>query len=596
MPTDTSILGAATKGELKVAPQVPAIAVSLTLEPRLVNALREGQLLQAVRDAAAHDLERLAGLLGVPGTVQLDVGELGPKPTSRRQWLRLEVNGVVCSYPDEALCFLYAYVTDQAATPQLGAQALPDVLRAACAVRFARPRTAVVEFFRLACADVASRQPGCLLAREGLRTYLARLADAEGVEARLGSNPDALLSVLRGVLDLGISIADTTLVSRTLSAPDEETASAIFEDLVEALRPDVVEIQLREDYLMQLRHLEPDGEKKLLPFLREGLFQELGAIYPELRIVVDDDLKYQYFTIRINHVTSTPLRGLGPDELFVNDTAERLKEYGACAALNPATWQPGAITAPKHKAELEANGRTTWTPCEYLILCAAASLRQLGGTYVHRPLVRYRLERLAEAYPAVAEQVLQRCTLDQLTYLLRALALEQISTRDLRGICERLLDLDYDALEGGRYAILSDRISLLDVGRTDPKRPNEKLASMLRFLRAGLARQLGHKFARGTNTVVVYLLDEAFERMLLTASREGVTDLLREQALSALRAELSLLPPTAQMPSVLTLAAARPVLKNITRVALPHLSVISYEDLAASMNIQPVARISLAAP
>lgn len=593
MPTDPSIPAAATKGELERVPQAPAIAVTLTLEPTLVNALREGQLFQAARDAAAHELGRLAGMLGVPGSVHLNVGELPVAPTSRRQWLKLEVNGVVCSYPDEALCFVHAYASDQVASPQLGEQTLLKALQEACAARFPRPRATVVDFFRLACADIASRQPGCFLTHEGLRIYLAGLADAECIEARFGSNPGALLSVLRGVLDLEISIADTTLVSGTLSAAGEGTASAVFEDLVEALRPDVVEVRLREDDLMQLRRLEPDGEETLLPFMREGLFQELGTLYPDLRIVVDDDLEDQYFSIKINHVTSTPVRGLGPDELFVNDTAERLKKYGALAALNPATWQPGAITRPPHKAALEANGLTTWTPWGYLILCAAASLRRLGGTFVHRPLVRFRLERLAEAYPAVVEQVLQRRTLDELTYLLRALAAEQISTRDLRAICERLLDQDFEAFEGWRYANLDDHIPLFDVERTHPKRPDQKLASLLRFLRAGLTRQLGHKFVRGTNTVVVYLLDEAFERMLLAASREGLTVLQREQALSALRAKLSLLPPTAQVPSVLTLAGARSILTDITRVALPHVSVISYEDLPANMNIQPVDRISL---
>src|SRR5262249_16936397 len=155
-----------------------------------------------------------------------------------------------------ALCYAYAYTNDQAASPQLGARALPEVLQTACAARFARPRMAVVEFFRLACADIVSRQPGCLLAGQGLRTYLAGLTDTEGIEARFGSNPDALLSAFVGVLDFGISIADTTLVSRILNAPTEKTTSVILEDLVEALRPDVVEIRLREDYLMRLRKLE----------------------------------------------------------------------------------------------------------------------------------------------------------------------------------------------------------------------------------------------------------------------------------------------------------------------------------------------------
>jgi flagellar biosynthesis component FlhA len=592
VPSETSTPGTAASSK------PPAIGVLLTLEPKLLSALREaeGQLFEAVREAASRGLERLAQLLGVPGTVALKMGELDPRPTSGGQWLGLAVNGTGCPYPDEALDFVQAYVTDQPVTPQPKGQTLSQALQAGCAARFQQQRDAVVAFLRLACVDIASRQPGCLLAPESLRAYLAGLANAESIEARFGSNLEALSSLLRQVLDLGISIADTATISRILSAPSRATEAAIFEDLVEALRPDVIEIRLRGEYLARLRRFEPDEENSLFPFLREGMFQELGAIYPVFQIVVDDDLKDQYFRLRINDVTCTPLRGLGPDELFVNDTAERLEKYSARAAMNPATWQPGSITAPQHQAELEGAGLTTWTPWGYLILGVAAALRQRGREYVHRPLVRYRLDRLAEACPTLVQQLMRRRTLDELTYILRGLAEEQIPARDLRTICERLLDLDYDAFESSRYAILGERVSLLDVGRADraPRKPTP--AGLLRFVRAGLKPQLSHKIARGTSTVVAFLLDEPFERMLLTASSGELTAVQREQALCALRAKWRTLPPTAQRPCVLTFAEVRPILRSITKVALPHLAIISYDDLSASMNIQPIDRISLGGP
>jgi len=67
-----------------------------------------------------------------------------------------------------------------------------------------------------------------------------------------------------------------------------------------------------------------------------------------------------------------------------------------------------------------------------------------------------------------------------------------------------------------------------------------------------------------------------------------------DDILRALRAELAYLPPTALIPSVLTFVEARSTLQRLVNSEFPRMSVIAHEELPPGINVQPVARISLA--
>jgi flagellar biosynthesis component FlhA len=574
------------------APPPPTLAVALTIDAELLIALRDGRdpLLGAVSEAVTRGLEQLRQGLGVPGKVLLEVAGFEKSEGANRQWLTLSVNGAACVYPDEALRWVYSYVSGQHVTWARGTHDLLLALKGACSASPAKERAVVAAFFAMACLDIVTRQPSCFLGPDALGVYLheAQLAAEDGASQRL-------LPVFRELLDLGLSIADRERVAAILRASHDSGLDKIVEDLVEALRPDEIEVRLSESHLQQLTGSAPAAAKELFAFLREGLFTELGALYPVIRLVLDNQLDARSFAFTINHLVTTPFRGLDPDEILVNDTADRLAtiyKVPAEPTLNPATWQPAAITSQDQKSSLEGKGLTTWDPWGYLILSLAATLRGRGGVFVHRPFVEYRLERLAEEVPVVVDQLRQRYRPEQLVYLLRALAAEQVSTRDLRQICERLLDRELDELEDCRLSILGDRVSTPDVAIGGPAAGDDSPAGLLRFLRRGLNRQLSHKFARGSETVIVYVLDESLERLLLEAST-GINDAQRERVLSAVRTTLDGKPPTAATPCLLTFGRLRATLREMTRVALPLLAIISYDDISSQMNVQAAERISL---
>ena len=93
---------------------------------------------------------------------------------------------------------------------------------------------------------------------------------------------------------------------------------------------------------------------------------------------------------------------------------------------------------------------------------------------------------------------------------------------------------------------------------------------------------------------MVYLLDPEIERALADpqAMGFGIDAVPAERLRNALDAEMSHLPPTAQIPLVLTGEKYRAVVRDVLWHEFPHLHVVSYRDIPPDYNIQPVARIS----
>lgn len=289
-----------------------------------------------------------------------------------------------------------------------------------------------------------------------------------------------------------------------------------------------------------------------------------------------------------------PFVGLRSDQCLVNDTAERMaQEYHVQAhpVVNPATGLPGAVTALNNKQSLEAKGLTTWDSMGYLTLCFAETLRKRGACFIDCKIVGDQLKRLEIAFPAVVRAAKARFSVEEITRVLRGLAVEVIPIRNLVLILERLLDYEYCCNPSIAPAILNDY--LLTNSHWDPARRNDPV-SLLSFIRAGLKRQISNQYARGTTTMVVYLLDPEIERRLANFhSSQGLDEREHDRILDALRDELTFLPPTAQVPVILTSIDVRLALRQLLAQEFPRLSVVCYQELMPDLNIMPIARILL---
>ncbi|MCP3097632.1 type III secretion system export apparatus subunit SctV [Myxococcus sp. K15C18031901] len=314
---------------------------------------------------------------------------------------------------------------------------------------------------------------------------------------------------------------------------------------------------------------------ELIPFMRDGLFVELGVRFPGVRARGNASLPPGAYQIQINEVpVVTGQATLG--HVLVNDTVERLRlmNIQGFEAINPATRQPAAWVPEQHRDTLEAAGLTTWDVPGYIILHVAAVLRRNAREFIGVQETQTMLEQLEKAFPAIVKEVIPKVVnVLKLTDILQRLVEEEISIRDLRGILQALAE--YGQVE-------ADNVMLTE------------------HVRASQRRYISHKYARGSGTLVVYLLDPNIEEAIRGSIKRtsagahlALEPELAQEIVQAVRSECGHLPPSAQRPVILTAMDIRRYVRKLLEYEFnPSFSVLSYQELSPELNIQPVARIS----
>ena len=563
--------------ESGVAPGSTPIAISVEIATQVFSG---SAMHEALPRALQRRVAELLAALGIPGDAAISISSSQHSPDDGRV-LKLTIDGHPCDYPDELLGWVCSYVTGQHLDAGASPTAAVEELR-----RGSQPLSddgydddaRATEFVTLACEEIIKANSTLLLGPSQLAAYRASLPSPNSLAGGVadGSVTDTirLRRILHAVLELGLSIADRQIIADALAANAQQTVEDATEELIDTLVPSTIEIQLPVEYLREVTAEPTTVPSQLYTFVREGLFVELGVKFPPFRFVPAAHLRPRSFAFKIAHLPTLPLLGLAPEQCLVNDTIDRLalNKMNATAATNPATGQPSSMMALESAPRAEAAGLTTWNNAGHLMLSFAAALRKHARLVIHRAGVQRELDALAQVFPALVMTSRSLVGVSRLTSVLRALVGDEISIRNLRRILERALDY-----EGG---------------------PGDA-SGLLAFIRRGLSHQLKHKYARGTETVVVYLVDPKIEEIIgrLPSESTGAATSPREDEssgiLHAIRSELAYLPRTAQTPALLTTSDARAKLRLVIRSQFPRLPVITFDDLPADTNVQPIARISL---
>ena len=372
-------------------------------------------------------------------------------------------------------------------------------------------------------------------------------------------------SPLQPALDLGMSLAGHDIDALSAAVDDESP-----EWLLDRLGASTVDLLIEPGYAREVT--TQTGAAEYFQHARDGLFTELGLTLPPFRLCLDPSLKSAGFAFRVQGARTLPRVGLAQDTVLVNDTAQRLAlmNIEAHATVNPENCLPAAVVARDHKEQLETAGFTTWDPLGYIVLTFATVLRRNAHALVTTSVTARQVDQLGKAYPALKEQVDAQVPLGVVTSVLRELIGDGISIQNLRQVLELLLryETDEEASRG------MDRVT---------------------FVRSGLADPISFKASRGTGTIVVYLLAPELEDAVAAASSgrdSAAPEDAQERLCKALAAEMAHLPPTAQVPVVLTQDEVRRSVRDALRGRFPRITVLSYADLGPRYNIQPIARIS----
>jgi hypothetical protein len=479
--------------------------------------------------------------------------------------------------------------------------------------------TLAFDYLAALVTHIIAEQPASLVSRDQVEVFLQDGISQMG-HVELAQTQEAipqLEMLLKLLLDLGVSPSEPSrLLYVYLAGPALERSIA---DSMEAaftrLRSNRIEIQIHPQdlpgYFLEL----VDGEllsvydeqvdqviQEVFRYLEEEIFEELGILLPDLVWAPSDKLRPGTISFKINHLSGTPFRALQPDELLVNETVDRLAQEGITSRLmiNPTNQQKAAVVAKDQREPLESMGHATWDSPAYLVLALASEIRRLAARLLSLADVEYALAQLESNFPDLVHTVLSLFSFEDITRVLRGLLRERISIKDLRLILETLLQYDSILVDDGTFFLLDERLPVVE--KTIPQETGQ-WSNYLKFIRSRIKEQFRNKFARGTNTLVAYLVDPKIEKRLLkllsgtsNGDQEGtLSEVEREQILAAFRSEISYLPELVSLPVVITTLDVRPLLQEIVAPEFPELDVVSYAELSADLNIQPVARILLPA-
>lgn len=312
-----------------------------------------------------------------------------------------------------------------------------------------------------------------------------------------------------------------------------------------------------------------------LPKLRSAIYYDLGVMLPSVHVSGNAPLEETQYFIAVKEVPIV-YGSLHMDSVYVNDSAENLKVFGIDGedVRNPADLRPGAWIPAEQKVIAELAGLKVWEPEEVITLHLSRVMRRYAHEFIGIQETQAYLDFAARGLPKLVEEIVPKTlSVAQVNDVLQRLVQEGISIRDLKSIFEALS-------EWGRV---------------------EKDATQLtEYVRSSMRRYISFRYAGIRETLFVYMLDPEIEDVIRGAIRRTSTGTylsldpnIAHDILEAIRREIENVPPTAQKPVIITDAEVRRFVRKMVELEFPELTVLSYQELASELNIQPIGRISM---
>ncbi len=418
--------------------------------------------------------------------------------------------------------------------------------------------------------DVASQivaQPKAIAITAGLLLLLA-------LTPGLPKIPFFLLAALTGSIGYGLFRAKDILQEKAKAAQPVQ-AEMLKGPEFSVTVPIVLNVSQDLTSAIDLAGVEGQLFYEKLAAVRKSLYYEGGVMFPAIHVLGNNPFSPGLYEIWLNEVPSATGE-IRPDRVLVDASAKKLAVFniGAEETRNPATGRP-ASWVPKANAErAKATGNQVWDTHEILLMHLTHFLRKNAREFIGVQEAQIIAARAREFYPTLVDELVPKpLSYQQLAEVLQKLVDEQVSIRDLKTIFQSLGEI---AREEGDVLVLSEHV------------------------RVALKRKICYQLSGGKPMLFVYQLDPEIEEMFRNSVRQGSRGAYLamdapsiQRIVDATRAQIGDLPSTAQKPVVLTDGDIRRFVKRLLDYHFPDLSVLSYDQLTQTIDVQPLAVVSL---
>lgn len=395
--------------------------------------------------------------------------------------------------------------------------------------------------------------------------------------------PFVIMGAVVGTLAVFLIRSKEKVVQEIMDAPKQEAVKKAVRkhgDVLPFIMPSPISLEVGSSIIPFVDDSQDGGRfiNELIPLLRHGLYYELGVNFPGIQVRGQTvDMEAEAYVININEVPVAQGRVM-KGHILVGEPLEQLQLFNISGTetIHPIDGSVVTWISEEFKDVAAQAGFRMWDTAEYLILHLSYVLRKHAHEFLGLQEIQTMLTELEKSHPALVKELIPKViTLLQLSEIFQRLVQEDVAIRDLKSIFSTLAQWG---------EIERDTLTLTE------------------HVRAGLKRYITHKYAGSQNTLAVYLLDPEIEDMVKNAIRRtekgnylALEPEITQEIIEAVGKEIAShpFPPGARPPVILTTAEIRRYFRKIVELEFPQLSVLSYQELAENLRIQPIARVGL---
>ncbi len=308
--------------------------------------------------------------------------------------------------------------------------------------------------------------------------------------------------------------------------------------------------------------------------VRRALFDDLGIIFPGIALRFNDQLPPENYAIMVSEIPVSQGR-MRANHLLVRESPENLSALAVPFETDKA-FLPGIATVwveSSLKQGLISTGIGVLEPTQLLSFHIALVLKKHAAEFLGIQETRALLTDLEARFPELAKEVQRVMPIHKIAEILQRLVGEGVSIRNLRTVMEALI-------EWGQ---------------------KEKDSVMLtEYVRVAMKRHISFRHSAGQNVLPAYLLAPGVEDTVRGAIRQtsGGSYLALDPATSRkllenIKQTVGDLARSMHKPVLLTSMDIRRYMRKMIEQDLYDLPVLSYQELTAEINIQPLARVEL---
>lgn len=305
---------------------------------------------------------------------------------------------------------------------------------------------------------------------------------------------------------------------------------------------------------------------------RKQFALDMGMVFPSIRMCDNQHINPNQYVIKIKgEVIATG--EILMDHYLALDSGNITKEIDGIDTIEPAFNIPAKWVSEENKLRAEIAGYTLIDPTSVMITHLSEVIKSHAHELLSRQDVKTMLDKLKETNPSVVEDIVPAVV--PVAYLQKELCMllkENVPIRDMQTILETLADNQHNM--------------------KDPDITNE-------YVRQALKRTITSRFADGGQIRVITLDTETENKIVASVKKSEQGSYLAmdphsiQSLIAALNAQIEKIKDVIPSPIVLTSPIVRIYFKKLIDQFIPGVTVLSFNEIDNSVQIQAVGNISI---